>query len=226
MSSSPTGNSQSSSSIMHTPTPHLLTTPVNVKLDEHNFMVWQHQVMATIDGLRFRKYLEGKEAPPKYLNEESRASDIINPQYVHYHQQDRLIFAWLLSSMSSPLLTKTVGLNTSYEVWQKLKIYYASQSRAKIKKLKTQLKSAKKERSISVYILEIKKIVDSLCAAGVSISEEEHIEHILDGLSEEYDPFVTTILSCHEPYTVEEIEALLLDQEERLERHQQVNSSP
>jgi len=69
-------------------------------------------------------------------------------------------------------------------------------------------------------------IVDSLCAAGVSVSEEEHIEHILDGLSEEFDRFVTTILSCHEPYTVEEIEALLLDQEESLERHQQVNSSP
>jgi len=69
--------------------------------------------MATINGLRFLKYLEGKEAPPKYLNEESRASDIINPQYVHYHQQDRLIVAWLLSSMSSPLLTKMVGLNTS-----------------------------------------------------------------------------------------------------------------
>jgi len=83
---------------MHTPTPHLLTTPVSIKLDEHNFMVWQHQVMATIDGLRFLKYLEGKEAPPKYLNEESRASDIINPQYVHYHQQDRLIFTWLLMS--------------------------------------------------------------------------------------------------------------------------------
>ena len=43
---------------------------------------------------------------------------------------------------------------------------------------------------------------------GSPISTEDHIDVILNGLPEEYDP-----------YTVDEIEALLLTQEEQLEKH-------
>jgi len=45
----------------------------------------------------------------------------------------------------------------------------------------------------------------------------------LDGLSSDYDPFVASVLSRRDPYTVAEIEALLLIQEEQLERHNQVD---
>jgi len=49
---------------------------------------------------------------------------------------------------------------------------------------------------------------------GAPIFTDDHIEVILDGLSEEYDNFVTSILSRVDPYTVEEIETLLLSQKE------------
>jgi len=122
------------------------------------------------------------------------------------------------------MLTKMVGLRTSAAIWKKLTIYFASQSRARVKKLKLQLKVSKKDRSISTYILDIKKIVDSLAAIGSPLSDADHIEAILDGLPDDYDGFVTSILSRTEPYTVEEIEALLLAHEERLEKHKQADN--
>jgi len=86
------------------------------------------------------------------------------------------------------------------------------------------LHTPKRERSIFVYLQDIKKSVDSLAVAGSPISIEEHIEIILYGLPEEYDAFITSITSRTDPYTVEEVEALLLAQEERLERYRNNNN--
>jgi len=51
-----------------------------------------------------------------------------------------------------------------------LHTYYATQSRAKIKKLKVQLRNPKKDCSISTYLLDQKKIVDTLAVVGAPIS--------------------------------------------------------
>jgi len=177
----------------------------------------------------FPDFFDGSSLPPKYLTPDAEARAHVNPSYIHHQQQDSLIVAWLLASMSAPMLTKMVGLNTSIEIWQKLKIYFASQSRTRIKKLKLQLKNTKNDKSISTYILEIQKTVDSLAAIGSPISDADHIEAILDGLPADYDAFVAWVLSRIDLYSVEEIEALLLAHEERLEKQadsvMQVNAS-
>jgi histone deacetylase 1/2 len=138
---------------------------------------------------------------------------------LNFDQQDQLLLAWLLASMSAPILRKMVGLDRSYQVWKRLEIYYASHTCARVKKLKLQLRLLKKDKSINEYLLEIKKIVDSLATIGSAVSEEDHIEAIMDGLPEEYDSFVTSVTSRLDPYSVNDIEALLMAQEERFERH-------
>jgi len=76
--------------------------------------------------------------------------------------------------------------------------------------------------SILVYLQDIKKSVDSLVVAGSLITIEEHIEFILDDLSEEYDVFITFVTSRTNHYSVE-VEALLLAQEDRLEKYRNNN---
>jgi len=66
--------------------------------------------------------------------------------------------------------------------------------------------------------------VDTLVALGASISSEDHIDVILDGLSDDYDHFITIITSKTNPYTVDEIEVVLLAQEERLGKHKLTQS--
>jgi len=120
------------------------------------------------------------------------------------------------------MLTQMVGLRSAFQIWEKLIVYYVSDTRAKVRKLKLQLKTPKRDRTISAYLLDIKKIIDSLAAIGATISSDDHIDTILDGLSEEYDTFITSRL---DPYNVEDVEALLLAQEERFEKHKSVERS-
>jgi len=122
--------------------------------------------------------------------------------------------------MTAGILTQMVGMETSNQVREKLQTHYASQTRAQIKKHKQQLRTPKKDRSIFAYLLDIKKIVDQLVVVGCPISTEDHIEVVLDGLSDEYDhPFITSVTSRLDPYTVADIEALLLAQENCIERN-------
>jgi len=124
--------------------------------------------------------------------------------------------------MTAGILTQMVGMETSNQVREKLQTHYASQTRAQIKKHKQQLRTPKKDRSIFAYLLDIKKIVDQLVVVGCPISTEDHIEVVLDGLSDEYDhPFITSVTSRLDPYTVADIEALLLAQENCIERNKQ-----
>jgi len=52
--------------------------------------------------------------------------------------------------------------------------------------------------------------MDILIVVGCPISSEDHIEAILNGLSDDYDSFITFVTSRLDPYTVKDLEALLL----------------
>ena len=54
---------------------------------------------------------------------------------------------------------------------------------------------------------------------GSPISTTDHVDAILDGLSADFDGFIAFILSRKDPYTVDDLETLLLAQEERFEKH-------
>lgn len=53
----------------------------------------------------------------------------------------------------------------------------------------------------------------------------DYIEAIFDGLPDEYESVITTVISRTDSYTIDEIEALLLAQESRLEKKVQVQLS-
>jgi len=74
-------------------------------------------------------------------------------------------------------------------IWQRLNTYYASHTRVMIKKLCLLLKTS----SISTYILDIKKMVDSLAVVGAPVSINEHVDALLDDLIEDYNGFITSI---------------------------------
>jgi len=81
------------------------------------------------------------------------------------------------------------------------------------------LKAPKHDQSISTYLLDINKIIDTLAANRSPLTNEEHLEAIFYGLSVEYKYFITIVTSHLDPCTVEDIEALLMAHEERLERY-------
>lgn len=85
--------------------------------------------------------------------------------------------------------------------------------------LRSELKNVKKgTQSISEYLLKIKAIVDALVAIGDPISDQDHIDAVLEGLPEEYSPFVMMIYSRIDPPSIHDIESLLMVQEVQLEK--------
>jgi len=70
-----------------------------------------------------------------------------------------------------------------------------------------------------MYLLDIKKFVDSLTVTRSLLSSEDHIEAILDDLPEENDSFLTFVILRLDPCIVQDIEAFLLAQEACFEKH-------
>nr|KYP47251.1 Retrovirus-related Pol polyprotein from transposon TNT 1-94 [Cajanus cajan] len=130
----------------------------------------------------------------------------------------------MLESMEPSFKIRVAGCTWCYQIWSVLKTYFASQTKARVKQIKIQLRNVCKTGPMSHYLLQIKQLTETLAAIGSPVSLEEHIDFIFDGLPEEYDPLETSCLTRSEPYTVPEIEALLLHQEERLERRKQKES--
>ncbi|KAF7805093.1 Retrovirus-related Pol polyprotein from transposon TNT 1-94 [Senna tora] len=229
-------NSGSTSSSTSSTTPAIITTataqrfgphPISVKLDDSNYLPWKQQALATIKGYKLQQYILGAKAIPKqFSSPEDEAQGKINDDFLTWEQQDQLLLSWILSSVSDGLLPKLVGCSYSYQAWEKLEHFFASQTRAKVRQFKAQLRNLKKgTSSANEYLLKIKKLVDALFSVGSPVSEADHIEAILEGLSEEYNSFVVSVTSRSDPYTVDEIESLLVAQEERLDKFKKDSES-
>jgi len=58
-------------------------------------------------------FLDGTKVPSEFLTQENQF--VPNSEFFTYQQQDQLLVAWLFASMSSSMLTKMVGLDSSAE---------------------------------------------------------------------------------------------------------------
>jgi len=59
-------------------------------------------------------------------------------------------------------------------------------------------------------------MTDELVVAGHALHCDEIISYLLSGLGHDYDSFVTTITTCTNPVTLEEVYTLLLTTKSRL----------
>lgn len=81
--------------------------------------------------------------------------------------------------------------------------------------------------SIDKYFLKIKIFVDSLASINYIVSTVDHLETIFEGLSLEYDTFITFVVLKIDPFTIDEINSLLLAQEGRINtNNKSLDSSP
>ena len=156
------------------------------------------------------------------VDEDLRSFDscrITNQEYTLWHRQDQLVLSWLLLSISEGVLAQVIGCSTSSEVWITLEKLFASQSKTRILQLHIQLQSIKKNSlTMGEYFAKIKRVADNLAAAGQPISNDDKIMYLLAGLGSNYDPVVASVTSKPDSFSLQEIQAILLNQEARLEQ--------
>ncbi|XP_062089056.1 uncharacterized protein LOC133795619 [Humulus lupulus] len=115
-------------------------------------------------------------------------------------------------------LTRMVGSETTAQIWNSLCEYYTAQNKAKNMQYKTMLCNTRMTRSLDDYLLKIKLIVDTLASIGHLLFAQDHIEAIINGLSKDYEVFITYVNTKFDAYTVAEIEALLMSHEVQMEK--------
>lgn len=154
-----------------------------IKLNNENYLLCKQQVLAAIRGHNLLHFLDSSDKPARFLTEQDEIGGNTSTDYLELEQQDQLLVSWLLSSMTEGVLTRMEGCDTAFQIWTKLHIYFAAQTRAKVSQLKLMLQNVKKSNlNLIEYLSKVKNIVDRVASVGLNVSVEDHIEAIFGGL--------------------------------------------
>ncbi|KAE9614446.1 hypothetical protein Lalb_Chr05g0228251 [Lupinus albus] len=217
--SSPTLSPSAASPIQAVSSPLVLLQP-SMKLTEKNYLVWRHFMMATLTSNRANHFVLGTEIPHRFLSDNDRIVNHVNPAYLRWEELDQSIFSWILNSLFESLQPHVVGCIHSWQLWEELGSFCNSQTKARNRQLRSQLRSISQgSSSNSEFLTKIKDLVDALIFIGSPISTSEHIDYILDGLNEEYQPVITSVESQPDPPTLHNLESFLLTFESRFKKN-------
>ncbi|MCI15979.1 retrovirus-related Pol polyprotein from transposon TNT 1-102, partial [Trifolium medium] len=134
------------------------------------------------------------QIPAKYDSKSDRQLDKVSEAYDKWLAQDQMLFTWLLSTQAESVLPRTVGCRHAFHVWEQIHKYFNAHLKAKVRQLRSELKTVKKgTKSITKFVLRVREIADTLISIGDPITEQDQIDSILEGLPEEYNPFVMMI---------------------------------
>src|SRR4051812_48064070 len=168
------------------------------------------------------KLVVNPQIPQQYKTDQDRISGTFSEEYEAWIVQDQAVFIWLLSTISEAVLPRVLACKHAFEVWDHIHQYFNAQMKARVRQLRVELKSTKKgNKNITEFVLRIKAIANSLLAVGDVITEQDQIDSILNGLPEEYSPFVMQMYGCPIPPTLCDVEALLYVQEAQLDKFRQ-----
>ncbi|KAL8127329.1 hypothetical protein AgCh_014300 [Apium graveolens] len=110
------------------------------------------------------------------------------------------------------------GLKTSRDIWVALETHYASQSLAEQMRLRRSLQHIRKGNlSMQEYLLKVKRLSDSLAAAGTVVPETDLQQNILTVLDSAYDAIVTTLTATMNSLSMSDFQDHLLAFETRLD---------
>jgi histone deacetylase 1/2 len=137
------------------------------------------------------RFVVNPQIPAKYDSEAARELDEVSAAYDAWLVQDQMLFTWLLSTLAESVLPRTISCRHAFQVWDEIHNYFTAQTKAKIRQLRSELKTVKKgTKTITEFILRVRAVANTLISIGDSVSEQDQIDSILDGLPEEYNPFV------------------------------------
>src|ERR1044072_7540807 len=203
-----------------------LSHTIAEKLTDKNFLLWKQQVEPVIIAHRLHPFLVHPQIPAKYASDEERLSGIVSEEFRSWEQKDAFLRSWLQSTLSAPILTKMIGCNHSYQLWEKIHNNNYTHVAAKAQQLRLELHNTSLgNKSVEEFLLRVKAISDSLSSVGDPISFKEQLAVILGGLPPEYASFVSmiNITLRYQPHmTLDDIEALLLAQESQVEQTKKV----
>ncbi|CAL1404046.1 unnamed protein product [Linum trigynum] len=160
-------------------------------------------------------------APPQLVDGQP------NPAYYQWYERDQYVLSWINFSLSEAVLPIVVNKFTAYAAWSALATIYASGSKVQVRHLSKALHQLRRgDTSIHDYLQDAKTKADQLAALGSPVNNDDLTGWILDGLGEDYRPFVRHIEARLEPISFEDLHSLLLSEELQIKRFSARSDSP
>ena len=168
-------------------TPSLsITQCVTLKLSSSNYLLWKTQFELFLSSQSLLGFLNGS-TPRPLPTVTTRNGDVVteeaNPEFVKWIRRDQLVMAWLFGSLSEDALRSVYGLQSAQEVWFSLGQKYNSVSATRKLDLQRKLQGMTKgEKTMALYLGDVKGVCDQLDSIGCHVSDQEKIYGALSGL--------------------------------------------
>ncbi|KAM1798815.1 hypothetical protein ACFX12_032848 [Malus domestica] len=195
-----------------------ISTSVNVKLDDSNYLNYHFQMQLLLDNNGIMGYVDGSIAcPSQYassLGESGISSSSPTDEYIVWKMHDRAIMQLITATLSPIAMSCVIGSTSSKDLWIRLKEQFSTISRTSIFQMKSNLQTIKKgSDSISQYLHCIKEAKDYLSAAGVYFADEDIVILALNGLPAEYNTFRCVIRGRESVISLKDFRSQLLAEE-------------
>jgi gag-polypeptide of LTR copia-type len=191
-----------------------INTPLSIKLNDSNFFSWKSQVLLIVEGYDLVSYLLND--PPDPATRNDKGETVINPTYLFWKRQDKLLHAWVRSSLSDSILAQVMSYKTCEELWLALESFFSSNSRARLQELKRQLQNMKKgDSNCTDYLLKIRQLADELSFIRNPVSDDDLVTTAVNGLGSDFASIKSSILTvrCHQSFSLSDLRGLLLAHE-------------
>ncbi|PKU71951.1 Retrovirus-related Pol polyprotein from transposon TNT 1-94 [Dendrobium catenatum] len=186
---------------------------VPTQLTAENYSIWRPQLFQHVSANGYADHLAGLDTCPTEADTEEHA---------RWKLIDRNLVSAIYSTVSASILPYVLNLQTASEVWQTLEHRLQPTNRSRVIQLKNELHQIQlKDRTMVQYLDQVKKIVDSIAAAGLTVDTEDIVLYILNGLPAMYNPFKTAIRTSLQPISLDDLYSLLCSEEINL--HHQHN---
>ncbi|KAL5822962.1 hypothetical protein ACOSQ4_020862 [Xanthoceras sorbifolium] len=195
---------------------------LSVKLTRDNYVHWRAQILPAIRALSLEKYIDGScLCPAKYVKvsvAEGVTETAISEVFEDWCRADQLLLCWLMSTISEGLIGEVSDCLSSLEFWRIIETLFSRESLAKVLQVKQQLQSARKgSSSISEFVLRVKGLGTSLRSAGQTVTDQDLLLCVLNGLGHEYDPVVVMLSQQQLTMSLHEAQYMLMIHEQRIE---------
>ncbi|XP_068344266.1 uncharacterized protein [Pyrus communis] len=185
-----------------------ISTSVNVKLDESNYLNWHFQMQLLLEGHGIMGFVDGSHVcPPRYVTcaDTSESSATSSPPsedeaYIVWKMHDRALMQLITTTLSPVAISCEIGSTSACVLWNRLKEQFSATIR-------------KGSDSVSQYMQRIKEARDYLSAAGVTFDDEDIVILALNRLPSEYNIFRSVIRGREHVIFLQEFRVQLLAEE-------------
>ena len=176
------------------------------KLDGSNFSNWKFKIQTLLESANAWSIVTGSELRPGSAAQEQ-----------DWDKRETKAKVILKMSVKDNIIPHIRDCKSATDIWTMIKNLYQKQNTNRVLSLKGKLFAMKMEENESAagFIARVKDLKDRLGDIGEKVSDSDLVTITLNGMTDEYQMFITGLAAREKAPTFEELTGILLQEEER-----------